>query len=99
MSSLRRKKNDFRVVLHKEPKFDNGTFILTDQGVNKGKDQKVKDYFSLEVWFTFLTMEVTNHLYYFSKVVMVLLPLGFLQISVFLEIHSYPKRNKIRKHL
>ena len=48
MSSLRRRKNDFRVVLHEEPKSDNGTFILADPGVKKGRDWKLKeDDFSL----------------------------------------------------
>lgn len=45
MSSPWRKKNDFRVVLHEEPKFDNRAFIL--EGVKKGRDWKLKDDFRL----------------------------------------------------
>lgn len=47
LSSLRRKKNGFRVVLQEEPKFHNWTFFLEDPGVKKGRDWKLKDDFRL----------------------------------------------------
>lgn len=43
MRSLRRKRNDFRVVLHEEPKFVNRTFILVEPGVKEGRDRKLKE--------------------------------------------------------
>lgn len=47
LSSLRREKSDFRVVLREEQKSYNGTIILADPGVKKYWDWKPKDYFSL----------------------------------------------------
>lgn len=84
LSSLRRKKSDCRVVLPEEQEFDKVTIILADPGVKTYWDWKLKDscISACKRVFTFLTMDVTNHLSSFLKAVMVLLSVAFLQVSV-----------------